>query len=81
MGSLPGACYDLKKDWLACLKPTTFKVMGNWYETIVDLDVTEAEAPRLGEQMRVWLIEREIIEAVLTAELGTDLQVMRGSGG
>ena len=37
--------------------------MGNWYETIVDLDVTEAEAPRLAEQMRVWLIEREIIKA------------------
>ncbi len=42
--------------------------MGNWYQIIVDLDVTEAEAPRLAEQMRVWLIEREIIEAVPTAE-------------
>ena len=38
--------------------------MGNWYEIIVDRDVTEAEAPRLAEQMRVWLIEREIIETV-----------------
>jgi len=42
--------------------------MGNWYEIIVDRDVTEAEAPRLAEQMRVWLIEREIIEAEPTAQ-------------
>ncbi len=38
--------------------------MGIWYEIIADRDVSEAEAPRLAERMRVWLAERKVIEAV-----------------
>lgn len=37
--------------------------MGNWYEIIADRDVSESEAPRLAERMRLWLVERRIIKA------------------
>ncbi|HEY0095506.1 MAG TPA: hypothetical protein VGB96_14340, partial [Archangium sp.] len=36
--------------------------MGDFFQTIVDKDVTEDEAPRLAEQVREWLVSRQLIE-------------------
>jgi hypothetical protein len=40
--------------------------MGDWYQIIVDRDVSEAEAPAQAQRMRGWLVERGIIEPGLT---------------
>ncbi|WP_224368588.1 hypothetical protein [Hyalangium versicolor] len=40
--------------------------MGDWYQIIVDRDVSETDAPSQAERMRKWLIERGFIEPHLT---------------
>jgi hypothetical protein len=40
--------------------------MGDYFQTIVDKDVTDDEAPRLAEQVREWLVSRRIIEPDLS---------------
>ena len=40
--------------------------MGDSFQTLVDKDVTEEEAPRLAEQVRQWLVARRIIESELS---------------
>jgi hypothetical protein len=40
--------------------------MGDGFHIIVDRDVAEADAPRLAERIRDWLISRRIVKPELT---------------
>jgi hypothetical protein len=40
--------------------------MGDYFQTIVDKDVSEDEAPQLAERVREWLVSRRIIEPELS---------------
>jgi hypothetical protein len=35
--------------------------MGDWFQTIVDPEATEAEAPALADRVLYWLIEERIV--------------------
>ncbi|HEX8823374.1 MAG TPA: hypothetical protein VF794_25835 [Archangium sp.] len=46
--------------------------MGDFFQKIVDRDVSADEAPLLAEELRCWLVERGIIEAVPSKDVADE---------
>jgi len=54
--------------------------MGEWFQTIVDRDATESEAPVLGAAIQQWLVDEGIVSANATdCVLGSDRGFPPGS--
>ena len=43
--------------------------MGDFFQTIVDCDACESEAPQLGHKVSSWLIEQQIITAEMAGNI------------